>query len=125
MAAKQNLRWLISEIEELGRKAVIDAGAVMAIKNHYQPQLEKDNNFASKAGVAILAAIGTLLIGGGVILVFAHNWQEFSRPVRAMLAILPKVVCTLSNSGDLNVLYKEGLTGKPLFWYNAFVESAP
>ncbi|MHC4952040.1 MAG: DUF2157 domain-containing protein, partial [Planctomycetota bacterium] len=92
MAAKQKLQWLIREVEQLEEKAVIDAQSVLAIKNHYQPQLEKGDNFANKVGVAILAAIGSLLIGGGIILVFAHNWQEFSRPVRALLAMLPVVV---------------------------------
>ena len=92
MAAKQSIRWLISEIETLGAKAVIDTQTVMAIKDHYQPQLEKHDNFSNKVGVAVLAAIGALLIGGGIILVFAHNWQDLSRPARALLALLPVVV---------------------------------
>lgn len=95
MAIKQ-IRWLINEIEDLEKKAVIERSTATAIKNYYQPKLEKEEaangNFASKVGIAILAAVGMLLIGGGIILVFAHNWKEFSRPVRAILAILPVVV---------------------------------
>ena len=91
MAAKRKIQWLIGEVEQLREKAVIDSQVAAVIKNHYQPQLERNDNSASKAGIAILATVGALLIGGGIILLFAHNWCQFSRPLRAVLSILPVI----------------------------------
>ena len=42
--------------------------------------------------LAVCAVFGALLIGGGVILLLAHNWEFLSRGARATIAIAPLVV---------------------------------
>jgi len=41
--------------------------------------------------IALFSVIGAVLIGGGIILLLAHNWEELSRPVRAMISFLPLI----------------------------------
>jgi len=43
----------------------------------------------SRAGSIILASVGTALLLGGLILILAHNWEELSRPLRAVISVLP------------------------------------
>ena len=43
--------------------------------------------------VILFGVIGALLIGGGIMLIVAHNWHELSRPVRAVLSVIPLLVC--------------------------------
>jgi hypothetical protein len=37
----------------------------------------------------LLAAVGSILVAAGIVLLIAHNWDEFSRPVRSVIAFLP------------------------------------
>jgi len=39
----------------------------------------------------LFSILGAALIGSGIILLLAHNWEEFGRPVRAVLSFLPLV----------------------------------
>jgi len=43
----------------------------------------------------ILATIGGLLIGGGVILIFAYNWDNIDRPMRTVLAFTPLIIAQI------------------------------
>src|SRR5205807_1373248 len=38
------------------------------------------------------AVLGGILIGSGIILVLAHNWEDLTRPMRTVIAMLPMVV---------------------------------
>jgi uncharacterized membrane protein len=42
--------------------------------------------------VILFGVIGALLIGGGIMLIVAHNWSDLSRPVRAVLSVLPMLI---------------------------------
>ncbi len=91
--SKDNLRWLEKQLPDLLQEGVIDAATDQRLRRHF--------NFAAAGTPAqgaagslslvtiILAAIGGLLIGGGIILIFAHNWQHIGRPMRAALAFAP------------------------------------
>ncbi len=43
----------------------------------------------------LLPAIGAVLVGLGVIALLAANWDEFSRPIRAILSITPLFACSI------------------------------
>ena len=43
--------------------------------------------------VALFGVFGALLVGGGVILLLAHNWEALSRPLRTLLSLLPLAAC--------------------------------
>src|SRR5690606_21523317 len=40
----------------------------------------------------VFGIFGAILIGLGIILIIAHNWDEFTRPVKTMFSVLPLVV---------------------------------
>ena len=44
-------------------------------------------------GMLILGGFGALMIGLGVIALFAANWDEFGREARAAIALAPVVAC--------------------------------
>jgi uncharacterized membrane protein len=62
----------------------ITANNARAIELHYG-SLESRSNF----GFILLAAIGSALIGAGIILLVAHNWDELSRGTRSAIAFMP------------------------------------
>jgi uncharacterized membrane protein len=81
------IRWLRAQLPELVAGRVITDENAAAIERHYAAAEARSTNF----GFLILAGIGSTLVGAGVILLIAHNWDELSRPARCVLAFLPLV----------------------------------
>ena len=81
-----SIRWLLSELPKLEAEGVIDASAAERLQAHYA---EKTTGTGRRLVVAIFAVFGALLIGGGVILLLAHNWDVFGRGTRAAIALAP------------------------------------
>jgi uncharacterized membrane protein len=88
---RRAIRWLRAQLPGLVAGGVITADNAAAIDRHYAATESRSTNF----GFVILAGIGSTLVGAGIILLIAHNWDELSRPVRCILAFLP-LVCALS-----------------------------
>lgn len=81
-----SIRWLLGELPTLEAEGVIDAPAAERLRAHYA---EKTSGSGRRLVVAIFAVFGALLIGGGVILLLAHNWEAFGRGTRAAIALAP------------------------------------
>ena len=79
-------RWLLGELPKLEADGVIDAAAAERLRAHYAA---KSSGTGRRLVVAIFAVFGALLIGGGVILLLAHNWDVFDRGTRAAIALAP------------------------------------
>ena len=89
--ANKNIRWLHSQLASLVDKGVIDDATSKRLQGHY----DMDHVVADRSlsvMTIILSAIGGLLVGGGVILIFAHNWDQIDRPMRAVLAFTPLLI---------------------------------
>jgi uncharacterized membrane protein len=82
------VRWLLRELPKLEAEGVIDAPVAERLQAHYA---EQASGLGSRLVVAIFAVFGALLIGGGVILLLAHNWDAFGRGTRAAIALVPLV----------------------------------
>ncbi len=78
-------QWLIKELPALQCAGVLPPDRAEAIKAYYETQTRGGAHWA----VIAFAVLGALLIGSGIILLFAHNWENFSRPVRAALSFCP------------------------------------
>lgn len=78
------VRWLQSEIPELIRLGVIDQAAALRLLGYYGPPAPSR---ARRIVLTVFGILGALLVGGGIILLFAHNWDDLPRPVRAALSI--------------------------------------
>jgi len=84
---RRAVRWLRGQLPELVAAGVITADNAKAINRHYG-DVESRTNF----GFVILATIGAALVGAGIILLIAHNWDDLSRAARTVIAFLPLLI---------------------------------
>lgn len=85
-AVSKHVRWLYDQLPELVDRGVLTAEVSDRIVAHYGPVSPSS---ARNTAMTVCAAFGSLLIGAGVILLLAHNWEEMSRFARVILAIAP------------------------------------
>jgi uncharacterized membrane protein len=72
---------------------LIDAGLISEEKSEEIRQYFKNKPDRSQGRLIIVFSIlGALLVGLGVILIIAHNWDEFSRSVKTAFAFLPLLI---------------------------------
>ena len=88
MGANQRaIRWLRAELPTLVASGTISAENAQAIERYY----EANARGSRKVGVVLLATVGSILVAAGIVLLIAHNWDDFSRPVRSVIAFLPLI----------------------------------
>lgn len=76
------------DIEELLKANVISPEIADAISNYYkQKEISSPNKL-----VLVFGILGALLVGLGVILIIAHNWDDLARGVKTFLAFIPLVL---------------------------------
>jgi uncharacterized membrane protein len=78
-------QWLLGELPLLESAGVLTPEAAGGLRAYYAANTRSGLHWA----VIAFAVLGSLLIGSGIILLFAHNWDAFSRPVRAALSFAP------------------------------------
>ncbi len=84
---RRAVRWLRGQLPELVAAGVISSDNAASIDRHYG-SAEPRSNF----GFVILATVGAALVGAGVILLIAHNWDDLSRPARTGIAFIPLLI---------------------------------
>ena len=80
------MQWIVDEVDDLVATGVLTAESGEALRRHYGQKLAREE---SGNRVVLLSVLGAALIGAGVILVIAHNWEELGRPARTVLSLLP------------------------------------
>ena len=83
------VRWLYSQLPDLTARGVLSEQAAIALRQHYGTPKERTGVSVLVAMTAVLAA---LLIGAGIILLLAANWDLFPRVVRTTMAFIPLVL---------------------------------
>lgn len=78
----------INELPELVKNNVISEEVALKIHNYYQSQ----QSDAPNKLFTVFGVLGSLLVGLGVILMLAHNWDDFSRALKTFFAFLPLVL---------------------------------
>lgn len=86
-----HVRWLYRELPELVGQGIVPAEAADRLRQHYG-DVESAGNVAKRWAIVLFSILGAALIGGGIILLLAHNWDDLSRPLRAVISILPLAV---------------------------------
>lgn len=76
------------DLDELVASEVIDESTAAKIWNFQRAQNEDAPN---RLGI-ILSVLGAALVGLGIMLIIAHNWDNFNRPVKTFLAFLPMII---------------------------------
>lgn len=79
---------IINELPELLKANIISEETAEKIRLHYSKKNSENRN---KIPV-VFGILGAILVGLGVILVFAHNWDDLSRVAKTMLSFFPLVL---------------------------------
>lgn len=83
---KQNESEVRREVAEIDLK-------IEELRNRRKALLSELGEGRLSWGTIIIGGFGALMIGLGVIALFAANWDAFGREVRAVIALTPVVVC--------------------------------
>src|SRR4051812_3038511 len=85
-ADRSGIRWLLAELPELVTNGVLSQETADALRQCYSSQPAGPPR---RIGFILSAILGSVLIGAGIILLVAHNWDFLSRPVRCVIAFTP------------------------------------
>jgi len=86
---RAHVRWLYSELPSLVRSGILTDDAAERLHRHYGEQEEARRK---RWTLLLFGILGGALIGAGIILLIAHNWDELSRGARAVLSFAPLLV---------------------------------
>lgn len=86
--SEKNRRWLMAELPSLVESDVLSEFYAESLRDHYAQASTAGKRLSARTVCGIL---GALLIGGGVILLFGHNWNALSRTMRTVFALAPLV----------------------------------
>ncbi len=81
---RKAVEWLYGQLPELVEKGIIPVGSAELIKNYYGMP---DKKLGSRVILTMFGVIGAALIGLGIILILAHNWDQINRLTRTMIAV--------------------------------------
>lgn len=94
-------------LEDCRQENIIDQATAERMYSHFQMRNQTqgvnlgDRSPASQSSqnglIITVSIIGVFLIGFGIIYLFAHNWDELSRPVKTILSLLPVFLSVLAN----------------------------
>ena len=76
------------DIEELVEEHVISKDTALEIESYY---LSKQHHSSNRL-FTVFAVLGSALIGLGLILILAHNWDDFSRTIKTVFAFTPLII---------------------------------
>ncbi|TDU43937.1 putative membrane protein [Gelidibacter sediminis] len=78
----------IDELPVLVKNQVISEETASRIRAYYNSQESDSPNKL----FTVFGVLGSLLVGLGIILILAHNWDDFSQTLKTVLAFLPLVI---------------------------------
>lgn len=79
---------ILKDLPELIKAEVISPETADKIRHYYEGKKGNSNN---KLFIAF-GVLGALLVGLGIILIMAHNWDELSRSTKTIFAFLPLIL---------------------------------
>ncbi|MFA5941994.1 MAG: DUF2157 domain-containing protein [Sinimarinibacterium sp.] len=89
--------WLLRELPRLVDAGVLDAAAAARLRAHYAVATVAQGRW----GAVLFPLLGALLIGLGLVLLVAHNWDQLSRPLRLFVAFTPLLLGQLACAWSL------------------------
>lgn len=76
------------DILELLEAGVIDEATAKRIQDYYETKKAGQPNRL----LLVFGILGALLVGLGIILILAHNWDDFSRGTKTVFAFIPLII---------------------------------
>jgi uncharacterized membrane protein len=95
-----------NDIKELVEEQVISNEVATNIENYYKYKKSDSPNRL----FTVFAVLGSTLVGLGIILILAHNWDDFSRSIKTIFAFGPLIIGQLIVG--YTILKKESTTWK-------------
>jgi len=102
---------ILKDISELINAGIITKETADKIQDYYKNKNESSTNWL----FIVFGILGAILVGLGIILIIAHNWDELSRLTKTVIAFLPlligQIICgfVLIKKMD-SIAWKEGGT---------------
>jgi len=87
-AAIEKTHTMIKYLPELVKENIISQEIADRITDYYQHKKKQGPNKL----FLIFGVLGALLVGIGIILIIAHNWDDFPRNMKVVFAFLPLIV---------------------------------
>lgn len=87
--SQRHIQWLHEELPTLVSKEVLTAEAADRVRHYYSGR--EGGARGRNRAMVLFSILGAALVGSGIILLLAHNWDELSRPVRTVLSFAPLV----------------------------------
>lgn len=99
------------DLEELLSHHVITDDEATRIRDYYNQKPQAENNRL----VIIFGILGSLLVGMGLVLIIAHNWDMLAKPVKLGIALLPlavgQLICGLLLwKKAISIAWREGIS---------------
>lgn len=76
---------ILKELPELVINGIISSQTAKDIEDYYNSKKQPEGNVL----LTVFGTLGGILVGLGIILIFAHNWDNFSQTVKVILALFP------------------------------------
>lgn len=83
--ARSPAAWLLAELPQLERDKIVDAETAARLRARYTQDAQSEPQLAAP----LTALLGALLVGLGLILLIAHNWDQWPLTLRLIVAALP------------------------------------
>ena len=88
MRKQKHIAWLYEQLPGLVNDGTLTSEAAQRLRQRYG---EAEGGRGLQAAT-LFGVLGAVLVGGGIILLIAHNWDDFSRATRAALSFAPLVL---------------------------------
>ncbi|MFY9657677.1 MAG: DUF2157 domain-containing protein [Methylocystis sp.] len=88
MRDQKHIAWLYEQLPGLVSEGTLTSEAAQRLRERYG-EAEGGRGVQS---ATLFGVLGAVLVGGGIILLLAHNWDDFSRTTRAALSFAPLVL---------------------------------
>jgi uncharacterized membrane protein len=88
MRDQKHIAWLYEQLPGLVSDGTLTSEDAQRLRQRYG---EAAGGRVQQAAT-LFGVLGAVLVGGGIILLIAHNWDEFSRATRAALSFAPLVL---------------------------------
>lgn len=82
--------WMRREIAGWQAEGLLEEGLCQRLRERYPIGQEKDG---ATWGMLLFGGLGSLMIGLGIIALFAANWEQLNRPARTLVSLLPLALC--------------------------------
>ncbi|MFV8340789.1 DUF2157 domain-containing protein [Flavobacterium sp. XS2P39] len=79
---------ITNELQELLKANVVTEETAEKIRHYFRQKKEEEQNKIS----SVFGILGAILVGLGIILVFAHNWDNLSQITKTILSFLPLII---------------------------------